>query len=108
MSKRGDSVNYITSGLLMVIAGIFVLFIKLATSFVFVYWLIGAILILLGISFIKKKTLLGLLLLVIGALTLLGYSTHFLGRILSIIGWISFIGGAILIVLGVFRVKKTM
>ncbi|HOJ49299.1 MAG TPA: hypothetical protein PKW55_00625 [Spirochaetota bacterium] len=104
--NRKDAVNYITWGLLLFIIGIIILFVKVLTTFFLFYWILGVILILLGLTYIKKKTFLGFVLILLGIFTLLGKLSNSLGKLLSLVGWIGLIGGIVFIGIGLLQVKK--
>ncbi len=105
MTKR-EAVNLITWGLLLAVMGIVVLFVGMVTGFFLFYIIAGAIIALIGLSNLKKKPLIGLAMIAVGAFTILGKTVAPLAMLLKIGGWLSLIGGGILILVGVMKVRS--
>mgnify|MGYP001554328154 CR=1 FL=1 len=109
MGIRKDAVNYITWGILLAIVGILILFIKFAASLIVVYIVIGGIIVLVGLGYLKKKPIIGIALIVVGGLTILGKtlgSGALVNKLLSIGGWIALIGGGAMVLYGIMVTKK--
>lgn len=105
MGSRKEVTQYLTWGLLL-IAGAVVLFIaKFVTSFPLVPQIIGALIFIFGLLNIKKKGFLGFILIVVGAMIFFGFFFN-IAKLLSVLGWIMFIVGGVLIAMGIFKVKN--
>lgn len=105
MAARKEIMGFLTGGVVLILASLFLLFTNFIMSwlnFAYLNYILGGILVILGFMNMKSKKGLGLGLIVAGLLLITGLA---LG-ILKVAGIIGLIAGIIAIFIGIMKVKE--
>jgi hypothetical protein len=105
MAERKQVMSYLTTGIIMVFAGLFLLFFNFIMSwinFAYLNWVVGGFLVVIGFGTMKSKKGLGWGLIIAGILVITGV----LFGILKVAGIIGLVGGGIAIFMGIMKVKE--